>query len=129
MAFPRYCQEIAVADDLYKFNYFDTTPEGSNCPRYAQFFGQMGASCSMFMCGECPDKQELGDALSALRTCRPPIISVWIAHTTRPSSIRNDTGRRFHNRTAATRPPVGLEGMTTELLVGILFVGISPLGE
>ena len=50
--FPKYCMEVQEADDLFKFNYYDTTPEGSNCPRYAQFFGQMGASCSMFMCGE-----------------------------------------------------------------------------
>ena len=52
MSFPKYCFEVQEANDLYKFNYYDTTPEGSNCPRYAQFFGQMGASCSMFMCGE-----------------------------------------------------------------------------
>jgi len=33
-----------------QYNYFDTSPEGVNCPRYARFFGHMGASASMYMC-------------------------------------------------------------------------------
>lgn len=71
--FPRYCFEVQEASDLYKFNYYDTTPEGSNCPRYAQFFGQMGASCSMFMCaiGAAYGTAKCGTGLSNIAVMYP----------------------------------------------------------
>jgi hypothetical protein len=34
-----------------QYNFYDTNPSGAYCPTYAQFFGQMGVSLSMFLCG------------------------------------------------------------------------------
>lgn len=46
------------------FNYYDMNPEGSYCATYSQFFGQMGVSMSMWMCGEltsCREPNRDGD--------------------------------------------------------------------
>eukprot|EP00035_Acanthoeca_spectabilis_P034968 m.31809 g.31809 ORF g.31809 m.31809 type:complete len:207 (-) comp6975_c0_seq1:1566-2186(-) len=72
------CYEGGAFDDSVgllnrQYNFYDLNPSGVHCPTYAQFFGQMGVSLSMFLCaiGAAYGTAKCGTSLSCMAVQYP----------------------------------------------------------